>query len=137
LTILVFLSLRVVAEPADVDARLTGFVARTAYEHADAAYQQRDAAYQYAHRAYFHRDATEFVRAAVHADRDDEDGVRCGPEIVRAIQRVLYDASDERADDQEMISRDAIVTSDGQELSADCINVLSDDAEEQRDCIDA
>jgi hypothetical protein len=35
-----------------------------------------------------------------------------------------------------MISRDAIVTSDGQELSADCINVLSDDAEEHRDCMD-
>jgi len=78
---------------------------------------------------------TESVDAAVHVNRDDEDGARCGPEIVRAIQRVLCDAPDERADDEEMLSREAIVTSDGQELSPDCINALRDDAEEHRDCI--
>ena len=123
------------APAADVDTRLAGFVAGVAYQRADPAYPRSDTAYQYAGNAYFRADVTEFVAAVPDIDADDANGACVGPEIVREVQRVFSDASNQRADAADVLPYRAIVVSDGQELSADCINVLSDAADEHSRCI--
>jgi len=76
---------------------------------------------------------TESGGAVSEVGAEGPDWASRGPEIVAALQRVLRHSSDERANGVDAVPRAAIVVSDGQELSADCINVHGDDADEHPD----
>ena len=128
-------ALEIVSPALDDRPRLTVFVSHDAYQHARAAYEQSRAAYPYARVAYFHREVTEIVGAVLDEGSEDPDCACRDQEIVAHVQEVLRQASDDRANGADEVPGDANVVSDGQELSADCINLLREDADEHSHCI--